>query len=121
MSLAAAWELQARRRSKIWRHSVTYPARSTPPSPAWCSPEEWEARLKLAATYRVFHLLGWTELIFNHITLRVPGPDKHFLINPFGLTFDEVTASNLVKITLPANILTPPSSPITPATFTIHI
>ena len=94
------------------------------PSPAWCSPEEWDARLKLAATYRVFHLLGWTELIFNHITLRVPGPGpgpgKHFLINPFGLTYDEVTASNLVKIDLSGNILSPSDHPINPAGFVIH-
>jgi len=99
---------------------VTANEHSTPPAPAWCSPEEWEARLKLAATYRVFHMLGWTELIFNHITLRVPGPDKHFLINPFGLTFDEVTASNLVKIDLNGKILSPSDYPINPAGFVIH-
>jgi ribulose-5-phosphate 4-epimerase/fuculose-1-phosphate aldolase len=72
---------------------MTASDRNPPPAPSWCSPDEWEARLKLAATYRVFHMLGWTELIFNHITLRVPGPDKHFLINPFGLAYDEVTGS----------------------------
>jgi len=60
--------------------------------------EEWALRVQLAACYRIFDLLGWTEYIFNHITLRVPGPEKHFLINPFGLWYSEVTASNLVKI-----------------------
>ena len=65
-------------------------------------PDEWQARLQLAACYRVFAMLGWTEMIYNHITLRLPdsvtGGEKHFLINPFGLHYSEVTASNLVKI-----------------------
>ena len=61
---------------------------------------ETELRVQLAACYRVFHLLGWTELIYNHITVRIPGPERHFLINPFGLRYDEVTASNLVLIDL---------------------
>ena len=63
------------------------------------SPAEWEARQELAACYRVFAMLGWTEMIYNHITLRLPdsvtGGEKHFLINPFGLHYSEVTASNL--------------------------
>jgi len=99
---------------------MTVPGHSAPPAPAWCSPDEWEARLKLAATYRVFHMLGWTEVIFNHITLRVPGPGKHFLINPFGLTFDEVTASNLIKIDLNGKVLSPSDYPINRAGFVIH-
>ena len=78
--------------------------------------EEWEARVELAACYRIFHL-GWTELIYNHITLRVPGPEKHLLINPFGLHYSEVTASNLVKIDLDGNILSRPHWPINPAGF----
>jgi ribulose-5-phosphate 4-epimerase/fuculose-1-phosphate aldolase len=90
------------------------------PRPDWCSAAEWEARVKLAAVYRVFHLMGWTELIFNHITLRVPGPEKHFLINPFGLTYDEIKASNLVRIDLDGNILSPSDYPINPAGFLIH-
>ena len=57
---------------------------------------EWQARVQLASCYRVFDRLGWTEGIFNHITLRVPGPERIFLINPFGLNYDEVTASKLV-------------------------
>ncbi|QGZ63790.1 class II aldolase/adducin family protein [Paraburkholderia acidisoli] len=88
--------------------------------PAWCEPAEWEARVQLAAVYRVFHMMGWTELIFNHITLRVPGPHKHFLINPFGLTYDEIKASNLVKIDLEGNILSPSEYPINPAGFVVH-
>ena len=63
-------------------------------------PEERALRVQLAAAYRIFAMLGWTELIYNHITLRVPGPERHFLINPFGLHYSEVTASNLVKIDL---------------------
>ncbi|WP_322012300.1 class II aldolase/adducin family protein [Paraburkholderia sp. J12] len=90
------------------------------PRPEWCDEQEWAARVKLAAVYRVFHLLGWTELIFNHITLRVPGPHKHFLINPFGLTYDEIKASNLVKIDLDGRILSPGDYPINPAGFVIH-
>ena len=56
------------------------------------NPEEWETRVKLAATYRIFAHLGWEELIYNHISVRVPGPEHHFLLNPFGLHYSEVTA-----------------------------
>ena len=66
--------------------------------PAAIGEAEWKLRLELAACYRVFAHMGWTELIFNHITARVPGPDKHYLINPFGLHYSEVTASNLIKV-----------------------
>jgi ribulose-5-phosphate 4-epimerase/fuculose-1-phosphate aldolase len=59
---------------------------------------EWRLRVELAACYRVFDRLGWTELIFNHITLRVPGPTPAYLINPFGLNYEEVTATNLIRI-----------------------
>ena len=63
------------------------------------SDEEWQVRIDLAAAYRLAHLHGWTTtLIYNHISARIPGPDHHFLLNPFGLRWDEVTASNLVKI-----------------------
>ena len=83
-------------------------------------PEEWDARVQLAAAYRIFHLLGWTELIYNHISLRVQGPQTHFLINPFGLHYSEVTASNLVKIDLQGNIVGRSDWPINPAGFTPH-
>jgi ribulose-5-phosphate 4-epimerase/fuculose-1-phosphate aldolase len=81
---------------------------------------EREARVELAACYRIFAQLGWTELIYNHITLRLPGPEKHFLINPFGLHYSEVCASNLVKIDLAGNIIGTSDWPVNPAGFTIH-
>ena len=62
------------------------------------NPAEWALRVQLAGAYRVAHQLGWSELIYTHISMRVPGPEHHFLINPYGLRFDEVTASSLVKI-----------------------
>ena len=65
-----------------------------------CSAEEWEARVDLACAYRLFDRFGWHSLIYNHITLRIPGPERHFLINPFGLMYREVTASNLIKVDL---------------------
>ncbi len=88
--------------------------------PIVCTDAEWAARLKLAATYRVFFMLGWHELIFNHITLRVPGTDDQLLINPFGLAYDEVTASNLVKIDLTGKALSDSLYPVNPAGLTIH-
>jgi ribulose-5-phosphate 4-epimerase/fuculose-1-phosphate aldolase len=81
---------------------------------------ERDARVELAACYRIFAQLGWTELIYNHITLRLPGPEKHFLINPFGLHYSEVCASNLVKIDLAGNIIGTSDWPVNPAGFTIH-
>ena len=70
-----------------------------------CSDAEWEARQKLAACYRIFDLMGWAESVYNHISLRVPGEDNAFLINPFGLLYSEVCASNLVKIDIDGNTL----------------
>ena len=64
------------------------------------SAEEWEVRVDLAAAYRLVALFGWDDLIFTHISARVPGPEHHFLINPYGMLFDEITASSLVKIDL---------------------
>ena len=84
------------------------------------SESERQARVELAACYRIFAQLGWTELIYNHITLRLPGPDKYFLINPFGLHYSEVCASNLVKIDLDGNIIGASDWPVNPAGFTIH-
>jgi ribulose-5-phosphate 4-epimerase/fuculose-1-phosphate aldolase len=88
--------------------------------PASYSAEEWEARVQLAAAYRIFDYLGWTELIYNHISLRVPGPEKHFLINPFGMHYSEVRASNLVKVDVNGNIIGNSDWPINPAGFTFH-
>ena len=84
------------------------------------SPEEWKLRVELAAFYRICDHLGWTEMIFNHITMRVPGPAHHFLINPFGLHYSEVTASNLVKIDLDGKIVGHSDYPVNPAGFVIH-
>jgi len=98
--------------------TITKPAERA--SAATCSPEEWKLRVELAACYRIFDHLGWIEMIFNHITMRVPGPDHHFLINPFGLHYSEVTASNLVKIDLDGKIVGHSDYPVNPAGFVIH-
>ncbi len=82
--------------------------------------EEWRLRHELADCYRLFAHLGWGEAIFNHITLRVPGPERHFLINPFGLTYDEVTPENLVKVDLDGNVVAPSGHAVNPAGFIIH-
>lgn len=84
------------------------------------SPDEWAARVELAAAYRIFHMIGWTELIYNHLSLRVPGEDGHFLINPFGLHYSEVRASNLVKIDTAGRIVGASDWPVNPAGFTFH-
>ena len=84
------------------------------------APEEWEARVQLAAAYRIFDHLGWTELIYNHISLRVPNEPKHYLINPFGLHYSEVCASNLVKVDLQGNPVGHSDWPINPAGITFH-
>lgn len=88
--------------------------------PARFSPAEWQARVKLAAAYRIFDHLGWSELIYNHISLRVPDEPGHFLINPFGLHYSEVRASNLVKVDVEGNIVGHSDWPINPAGFTFH-
>jgi ribulose-5-phosphate 4-epimerase/fuculose-1-phosphate aldolase len=84
------------------------------------SAAEWKLRVDLAACYRIFDHLGWIEMIFNHITVRVPGPERHFLINPFGLTYREVTASNLVKIDIDGRPVGASAYPVNPAGFVIH-
>ncbi|MDI9330485.1 MAG: class II aldolase/adducin family protein [Alphaproteobacteria bacterium] len=87
-------------------------------------PDEWAARQQLAACYRIFAMLGWTEMIYNHITLRLPdsasGDDKQFLINPFGLHYTEITASNLVKVNLAGDIIGSSRYPINPAGYVLH-
>ena len=82
--------------------------------------DEWETRVNLAATYRLVAQFGWSDLIFTHISARVPGGSHHFLINPYGLLFDEVTASSLVKIDLDGNKFMDSPHDINPAGFTIH-
>src|SRR6185295_6439125 len=81
---------------------------------------ERKVRVELAAAYRIFDLLGWVELIFNHITVRVPGPEVRFLINPFGLRYHEVTASNLVLIDIDGNPVRESKWPVNRAGFVIH-
>ncbi|MBI1250918.1 MAG: class II aldolase [Alphaproteobacteria bacterium] len=84
------------------------------------SAEEWQARVDLAAVYRLVAHYGWDDMIFTHISMRVPGPEHHFLINPYGLLFEEITASSLVKVNLEGEIVMPSPHFINPAGFTIH-
>jgi ribulose-5-phosphate 4-epimerase/fuculose-1-phosphate aldolase len=84
------------------------------------SEAERSARVELAAAYRIFDMLGWDQLIFNHITVRVPGPEVRFLINPFGLHYREITASNLLLIDLEGNPLRETQWPVNRAGFVIH-
>ena len=81
---------------------------------------EWHARVELAGLYRLVALHGWDDMIFTHISARVPGPENHLLINPYGLFFREITASSLVKIDLDGNIVQDTPYTINPAGFTIH-
>ena len=84
------------------------------------SAEEWDARVDLAALYRLVAMHGWDDMIYTHISARIPGPEHHFLINPYGMLFEEITASSLVKIDLEGNILQDTPYFINPAGFTIH-
>jgi ribulose-5-phosphate 4-epimerase/fuculose-1-phosphate aldolase len=84
------------------------------------SNEEWQLRVELAACYRLVALYGWSDLVFTHISARVPGPQHHFLINPYGLMFDEITASSLVKVDRDCNLVIDSPFPVNPAGFTIH-
>ena len=84
------------------------------------SEDEWKLRVDLAACYRLVAAFHWDDLIFTHISARLAGPEHHFLINPYGLTFDEVTASNLVKIDLEGKKVMDSPHEINPAGFTIH-
>jgi ribulose-5-phosphate 4-epimerase/fuculose-1-phosphate aldolase len=84
------------------------------------SAAEWRLRVDLAAAYRLVALHGWDDLVFTHISARLPGPEHHFLINPYGMLFEEVTASSLVKIDLEARVLLDTGYPVNPAGFTIH-
>jgi ribulose-5-phosphate 4-epimerase/fuculose-1-phosphate aldolase len=84
------------------------------------SADEWQLRVDLAACYRLVALHGWSDLVFTHVSARLPGPDHHFLINPYGLMFDEITASSLVKVDLACNKLMESPYPVNPAGFVIH-
>ncbi|ERP88906.1 aldolase [Alcanivorax sp. MD8A] len=84
------------------------------------SPEEWQLRVDLAAAYRLVALYGWDDLIFTHLSARIPGDEHHFLINPYGMMFDEITASSLVRVDQDGNKLNAGDFDINPAGFTIH-
>ncbi|MDO9005664.1 MAG: class II aldolase/adducin family protein [Aquabacterium sp.] len=84
------------------------------------SPEEWQLRVDLAACYRLVAAYGWSDLVFTHVSARIPGPEHHFLINPYGLMFDEITASSLVKVDQDCQKLSDSPFPVNPAGFTIH-
>ena len=99
----------------IYHQGAARTARELPVTQA-----EREARLQLAACYRIFNHLGWVEMIFNHITLRVPGPEKLFLINPFGLHYSEITASNLLLIDIEGSPVRETKWPVNKAGFVIH-
>ncbi len=84
------------------------------------SAEEWQLRCDLAACYRLVAAYGWSDLVFTHVSARIPGPEHHFLINPYGLMFDEITASSLVKVDQDCNKLHDTPFPVNPAGFVIH-
>ncbi|MEM6999461.1 MAG: class II aldolase/adducin family protein [Pseudomonadota bacterium] len=84
------------------------------------SQEEWQIRQDLAAAYRLIAHYGWDDMVFTHLSARVPGPEEHFLLNPFGYQFDEVTASNLVKIDVDGNVVLDNGHQVNAAGFTIH-
>ena len=84
------------------------------------SAEEWALRVDLAACYRLVALFGWDDLVFTHISARVPGPEHHFLINPYGFAFEEITASSLIKVDSHCRPVLPSEHPVNPAGFLIH-
>lgn len=84
------------------------------------SDEEWQLRCDLAACYRLVAAYGWSDLVFTHISVRLPGPEHHFLINPYGLMFDEITASSLIRIDADCNVIGESPFPVNPAGFVIH-
>ena len=84
------------------------------------SDEEWQVRVDLAACYRIIAMYGWDDLVFTHISARVPGGEDHFLINPYGMLFEEITASSLVKVDLAGTKVLDSPYPVNPAGFVIH-
>ena len=85
-----------------------------------CSTAEWQARVSCAALYRLVSIFGWDDLVFTHVTARVPGEEEHFLINPYGFLFEEITASKLVKIDIDGNVLGSEGARVNPQGFLIH-
>ena len=92
----------------------------TPSLAHQASPEEWQLRVDLAAGYRLVAAYGMSDLVFTHISARLPGPEHQFLINPYGMLFDEITASSLVRVDMHCNKLSDSPFPVNPAGFTIH-
>lgn len=88
--------------------------------PALCSDAEWALRVQLAHCYRLVDYLGWTEMIFNHISVRVPGPEKHYLVNPMGLNYNEVTPANLLKVGQDGKLVDASEYKANPAGFALH-
>jgi ribulose-5-phosphate 4-epimerase/fuculose-1-phosphate aldolase len=84
------------------------------------SPAEWQLRIDLAACYRLIALYGWDDLVFTHVSARIPGPEHHFLINPYGMMFEEITASSLVKVDENCRKMMDSPFPVNPAGFVIH-
>jgi ribulose-5-phosphate 4-epimerase/fuculose-1-phosphate aldolase len=113
------WQLAVNRAATIIRH-LEASTMNIPSLKELVSDEEWQLRVDLAACYRLVALYGWSDLVFTHISARVPGPEHHFLINPYGLMFDEITASSLVKVDQDCNKVIDSPFPVNPAGFTIH-
>ena len=84
------------------------------------SEQEWQLRCDLAACYRLIALHGWDDLVYTHVSVRVPGPEHHFLINPYGMMFEEITASSLVKVDMDCKPVMETAWPVNPAGFVIH-
>jgi ribulose-5-phosphate 4-epimerase/fuculose-1-phosphate aldolase len=91
-----------------------------PDAPPRMTPAEWTLRCQLADCFNLFYFMGWTEAIFNHITLRVPGAERHYLLNPFGLLYEEVTPDNILKVDVDGNLITPSAYPANLAGYIIH-
>jgi ribulose-5-phosphate 4-epimerase/fuculose-1-phosphate aldolase len=90
------------------------------PSPSAMDPEEWRLRCELTDFYHLVDFLGWTELIFNHISVRLPGTAHHYLMNPFGLNYVEITPQNLIKVGVDGRLVEPSEYPGNPAGFALH-
>ncbi len=88
--------------------------------PTDCSEAEWALRCQLADGYHLIDHFGWTETIFNHISVRLPGDEGHYLVNPFGLNYDEITPGNLLKVDLHGALVEPSPYPANPAGFALH-
>lgn len=114
-------EATAETRDDLFKAARVEDTEATARRRAEMSEAEWAARVDLAAAYRLVALYGWDDLVFTHLSARVPGPEHHFLINPYGLLFDEITASSLVKVDQDGEIVDPGSTNrVNPAGFTIH-